>query len=209
MRPCRGLYAVTDGGDRPVGDLVARVDQVLLGGAVLVQYREKTGDTRRRGREAAALLELCRARGVPLIVNDDARLARSLGADGVHLGREDLPVAEARALLGPGPIIGASCYADPDRALAAEAAGADYVAFGRFFPSRTKPLAPGASVQLLAAVRPRLRVPIVAIGGITPENAPALVAAGADLLAVVHGLFGDPDPRAAAARFATLFETAP
>ena len=96
MSPRRGLYAVTDGEDRPLGELVARVEQVLLGGAVLVQYREKTGDTRRRRREGAALLELCRARGVPLIVNDDARLARALGADGVHLGRDDLAVAEAR-----------------------------------------------------------------------------------------------------------------
>ncbi|MCU0935768.1 MAG: thiamine phosphate synthase [Gammaproteobacteria bacterium] len=203
----RGLYAVTDGLDRPIEALIALVELAVLGGAVVVQYRDKSGDAARRAREAGALRELCRAHGVPLLVNDDVELARSVGADGVHLGRDDLPLADARARLGPAAVIGASCYADPARAIAAEAAGADYVAFGRFFPSRTKPLATPASVAMLAAVRPRLRVPVVAIGGITPENAPALIAAGADLLAVVQGVFGDPDPHAAATRFATLFET--
>jgi thiamine-phosphate pyrophosphorylase len=203
----RGLYAVTDGVERPLETLVALVEAVIRGGAAVVQYRDKSMDAARRAREASALRALCRSHGVPLIVNDDVELARSVGADGVHLGRDDLPPAEARDRLGPGAIIGASCYADPECALAAEAAGADYVAFGRFFPSRTKPQATPASVALLAAVRPRLRVPVVAIGGITPENAPALIAAGADLLAVVQGVFGDPDPRAAAARFASLFET--
>lgn len=205
--PHRGLYAVTDGVERPIAALVALVEQVLLGGAVVVQYRQKSGDAARRAREAGALRALCRSRGVPFIVNDDVELARAVEADGVHLGRDDLPLAEARARLGPTAILGASCYADPERALAAQTAGADYVAFGRFFPSRTKPLATPASVAMLAELRPRLRVPVVAIGGITPENAPALVAAGADLLAVVQGVFGDTDPRAAAARFATLFET--
>ncbi len=205
----RGLYVVTDGAERPVEALVTLVEQTLLGGAVLVQYRDKSRDAARRTREAGALRETCRAHGVPLVVNDDLELARAVGADGVHLGRDDPPLTEARARLGPTAILGASCYADPERAVAAEAAGADYVAFGRFFPSFTKPLATPASVAMLAAVRRRLRGPVVAIGGITPENAPALIAAGADLLAVVQGVFGDPDPRAAAARFANLFETSP
>jgi thiamine-phosphate pyrophosphorylase len=207
--PGRGLYAVTDGAPRAPGALAAAVEAALLGGAVLVQYRDKGADPERRRREAEALLEVCRGYGAPLLVNDDVALAAAIGADGVHLGREDLPLAEARRRLGARSIIGVSCYADPRRALAAQSAGADYVAFGRFFPSLTKPLASPASVAMLAAARARLRVPVVAIGGITPENAPALIAAGADLLAVAHGVFGEPDPRAAAERFARLFPPPP
>jgi thiamine-phosphate pyrophosphorylase len=201
----RGLYAVTDGVGRAPEALAAVAEQVIRGGAVVLQYREKTGDAGRRKREADALLAVCRRHRVPLVINDDAELAGEIGADGVHLGRDDLPFAAARAILGPDAVIGVSCYGEPERALEAEAAGADYVAFGRFFPSRTKPRATPAPVAMLAAVRPRLRGPVVAIGGVTPENAPALIAAGADLIAVVQGVFGDPDPRAAAERYARLF----
>ena len=204
----RGLYIITDGMARPPEVLAHLLEQIILGGAVLVQYRDKTRDTARRAREVAAALEVCRAHGVPLLINDDVLLARSAGADGVHLGRDDRPLREARAVLGSDAIVGVSCYADPDRALAAQDGGADYVAFGRFFASPTKPQASPASVQMLAAVRPRLRLPMAAIGGITPENAPALIAAGADLLAVVSGVFGAPDPRAAAERFRRLLDAA-
>lgn len=202
----RGLYAVTDGVPRAPEVLAALVEAVITGGAVLVQYRDKGGDDGRRRRECGAVLDVCRARRVPLIVNDDIGLARAVGADGVHLGRDDPPLAEARALLGREAVLGASCYADPQRALRAQAEGADYVAFGRFFPSRTKPAATPAAIEMLAAVCPHLSVPVVAIGGLTPENAGPVIAAGADLLAVVDGLFGDPDPRHAAERYARLFQ---
>jgi thiamine-phosphate pyrophosphorylase len=201
----RGLYAVTDGADRTPEALAALAGQVIQGGAVAVQYRDKSTDAARRRREARTLLAVCRRHRVPLLVNDDVALAREVGADGVHLGRDDLPLATARALLGPDALIGVSCYGEPERAVQAEAEGADYVAFGGFFPSRTKPLATPATVAMLAAARPRLRGPVVAIGGITPENAPVLIAAGADLVAVVHGVFGQPDPRAAAERYARLY----
>jgi thiamine-phosphate pyrophosphorylase len=204
LRP--GLYAVTDGAPRDPQALASLVGAVVDGGAVLVQYRDKGDDPERRQREAAGLLAVCRARGVPLIVNDDLALCRAVGADGVHLGRDDLPLVQAREVLGPAALIGVSCYGEPERALRAQAEGADYVAFGRFYPSHTKPGASPATREMLAAVRPRLRVPVVAIGGITPENAPALRHAGADLLAVVHGLFGAADPGAAARRYAALFE---
>jgi thiamine-phosphate pyrophosphorylase len=207
--PARGLYAVTDSVPRPVQALAALAEEALLGGAVLLQYRDKSTDPERRRREAGALVEICRPRGVPLIVNDDIALALACGANGVHLGRDDTPLPRARASLGPEAIIGASCYADIERALRAQAEGADYVAFGRFFPSQTKPLASAAPVELLVHARPLLHVRVVAIGGITPENAPALLAAGADLLAVVGGVFGDPDPRKSAARYARLFRREP
>jgi thiamine-phosphate pyrophosphorylase len=202
----RGLYAITDEVPRAPEALAALVEAVIGGGAVVVQYRDKGEDDARRRRECGAVLDVCRARRVPLIVNDDVGLARAVGADGVHLGRDDARLAEARALLGREAVLGASCYADPQRALRAQAEGADYVAFGRFFPSRTKPGATPAAVEILAAVRPDLSVPVVAIGGLTPENAGPVIAAGADLLAVVHGLFGDPDPRRAAERYARLFQ---
>lgn len=199
-----GLYAITGEASSP-GELVDRVARAICGGAVLVQYRDKSGDAARRQREAAALLELCRSGNVPLIVNDDLALARLIGADGVHLGKDDAPLTEARATLGREAIIGVSCYDSLDRALLARDAGADYVAFGSFFPSPTKPTAVRASPDLLRAARSRIDLPIVAIGGITPENGARLIEAGADLLAVVHGVFGMPDPEAAARRYAALF----
>ncbi len=200
----RGLYAITDAG-LAGGDPAGQVALALAGGARAVQYRDKGGDGARREREARALLALCRDAGVPLIVNDDLDLAVRIGADGVHLGRDDPALERARALLGPDALIGVSCYDRLELAREATAAGADYVAFGRFFPSRSKPEAVPANLDLLRRARRELVLPIVAIGGITPENGGPLVAAGADMLAVIHGVFGQPDVTAACRRFQPLF----
>jgi len=196
-----GLYAITDG---PRDDLLEAVARALEGGARLVQYRDKTSDHARRHAEAAALRQLCAGRGVPLIVNDDLELAAAIGADGVHLGEQDLALPTARAALGEQAIIGVSCYDSLERARELAAAGADYVAFGAFFPSPTKPLARRAAPELLRQSA-ALGVPRVAIGGITPDNAASLVGAGADYLAVISALFGAADVRAAAQTFTDLY----
>ena len=201
-----GLYAVTDGRLIPADELTTRVAQAIAGGAVVIQYREKHKARDVRQQEAAALQALCRERGVPLIINDDIELAARVGAAGVHLGREDASIAQARERLGPHALVGVSCYNRIERALKAAAAGAGYVAFGRFFPSATKPAAVQAEMTLLEQARAQLDLPIVAIGGITPENGSGLIAAGADLLAVIHGVFGQPDVEAAARRYAALFK---
>lgn len=201
----RGVYAVTRDGPHPGGALETAVAQALDGGVVAIQYRDKTGDADRRRREAGALLELCRARNVPFIVNDDLALAAAVGADGVHLGRDDAPLETARVELGADAIIGVSCYASLERAASATDGGADYVAFGSFFPSPTKPGAPPCPVSVLEAARDSLTIPVVAIGGITAQNGAALIDAGADLLAVIDAVFGQPDVRAAAVRMAALF----
>ncbi|KAB8316138.1 thiamine phosphate synthase [Tolypothrix campylonemoides VB511288] len=203
-RAARGLYAITP--DEPdTGRLTARVDAVLLGGAAWLQYRNKGADAALREAQARALLPMCRARGVPLIVNDDVALAERVGADGVHLGEHDGDVAHARARLGANAIVGASCYDDLERARRAVRAGASYVAFGAFFPSGTKPNARRATPALLrdSAV---FGVPRVAIGGITPDNGRALVEAGADLIAAIAGVFDAPDPAAAARAYAACFD---
>jgi thiamine-phosphate pyrophosphorylase len=202
----RGLYAITDSRLIPADRLVDAVSHAIAGGASMVQYRDKESSPQLRRAQAIALQTLCEARGVPLIINDDVELAVHCGAAGVHLGRDDADLATARARLGTGAIIGVSCYADLERARAAAAAGADYLAFGRFFPSQTKPEAVPADPALLAAARRELDLPLCAIGGITPANAAPLLEAGADLLAVIQGLFGQPDVRAAAARFQALFQ---
>ncbi|MBM4200686.1 MAG: thiamine phosphate synthase, partial [Gammaproteobacteria bacterium] len=183
--------------------LALTVRQALQGGASVVQLRDKSPD--HRARRAELLLGICHQHGVPLIINDDIALTGRLEADGVHLGRDDDSIAAARAALPPGTIIGVSCYDSVERAEEAEAEGADYVAFGRFFPSRTKPHAPRASVDTLRAACRRLTVPIVAIGGITAGNAASLVEAGAGLLAVVDAVFGEDEPERAARRFRPLF----
>jgi len=197
----RGLYAITDG---PRADLLAAVKAALRGGAALLQYRDKTADTARRAFEARALRELCARFEIPFIVNDDVELALAAGADGVHLGEDDADIAAARARLGAGAIIGVSCYDSPARARQLAAAGADYLAFGAFFPSPTKPNARRATPELLREAKP-LGLPLVAIGGITPDNAPPLVDAGADFLAVISGVFAQVDPEAAARRYAAMY----
>ena len=200
--PSRGLYVITREQD-PDDVLVSAVRQALQGGAAVVQLRDKAAPDRER--RAQRLLGLCHAFGAPLIINDDAELASRIGADGVHLGRADVSIAEARALLPAGASIGVSCYDSLERAEEAIALGADYVAFGRFFPSRTKPLASPARPDTLRAAAARLTVPIVAIGGITAGNGRALLAAGADLLAVVDAVFGTPDPERATRDFVPMF----
>ncbi|MBM3392389.1 MAG: thiamine phosphate synthase [Betaproteobacteria bacterium] len=200
----KGLYAVTpDLADTTV--LLRRAEFALLGGVCLVQYRNKPAGAALRREQAAALLALCRRHGVPLVINDDLPLALALGADGAHLGREDGDLAAARAVLGPGRILGVSCYDEPERAREARRIGADYVAFGSFFASPTKPAAVRAPLTLLRDARAELKLPACAIGGITLENASALIANGADLLAIISDLFEAPDIRARAAAFTRLF----
>ena len=200
-----GLYAIADTRYLDDARIAIAVADAIEGGARIIQYRDKTHNATERARQAAELASLCRHRDVPLIVNDDITLANQAGADGVHLGREDAPLAQARAQLGSRAIIGVSCYNELERALKAQAGGADYVAFGRFFSSRTKPQAVQADLALLREARKKLRVPIVAIGGITPDNGASLIAAGADALAVIEGVFGQADVRAAAEHYAQLF----
>lgn len=197
----RGLYAITDG---PRDDLPRVVRAALEGGAAMLQYRDKTDEAARRLRDARALRGLCREFGVPLIINDDIELAHASGAAGVHLGEADPCIASARAVLGAEAIIGVSCYDSLQRARDAAAAGADYLAFGAFFPSPAKPGARHASLDLLRDAR-EFGLPLVAIGGITHENGGSLIAAGADCLAVISGVFGAQDVRAAAHRFTALF----
>lgn len=200
-----GLYAITDSTLTPGEALLPAVAAALRGGARVIQYRDKGADLQRRRDEAAALVALCAAHDALLIVNDDVELAAAVGAAGVHLGRDDPDLRAARRRLGDAAILGVSCYNQLPRAAAAAAAGADYVAFGRFFPSRTKPDAVAAAPELLSAARRAIGLPLVAIGGITPDNGAQLLAAGADLLAVIHAVFGQPDIEAAARRFAQLF----
>jgi len=202
----RGLYVITTAPHDSVAALCATVALTLDGGARTVQYRDKSFDTERRMREAQSLVELCRARGAVMIVNDDIELAAATGAEGVHLGEDDAPIGDARAVLGPTALIGVSCYDSLDRAERACAEGADYVAFGSFFPSVTKPDARRADPELLRRACTRIDAPIVAIGGITPANGATLIAAGAHALAVVSGVFAQPDVRAAARAYAALFE---
>lgn len=200
MTRLRGLYAIT-GGD------LSQVEGALASRALCaLQYRDKTADTGRRECEARWLAQMCRAHGVPFIVNDDVELALAVQADGVHLGRDDGDVAAARARL-PGRQLGVSCYDRLDLAECAVAAGADYVAFGSVFASPTKPGAVRAPLALFARARV-LGVPLVAIGGITLQNAPQVIAAGADCLAVISDLFGAPDVGAHASQYRRLFHAA-
>lgn len=204
--PLRGLYLITpDEDDRD--RLVERVAAVLPARPALLQYRNKRADATRRFDEARTLKALCDAANVPLVINDDWRLALDVAAAGTHLGEDDGDVAEVRRA-APGLLLGASCYDDLARAERAVAAGVDYIAFGAFFPTRTKAATRRATPELLAAAA-TLGRPRVAIGGLTPNNAAPLVAAGADLLAVVGAVFDAPDPLAAARRFASLFGAQP
>lgn len=203
-RAISGLYAITpDLADTQA--LVAAAEAALAGGARVLQYRNKSATAALRLTQARALRALCRKRRVPLLINDHLELALAVEADGLHLGVEDGSLAAARAQLGPERILGASCYDRLEAALEAGRLGADYVAFGSFFPSSVKPGAVRAPLALLHNAKRRLAVPVVAIGGITLENAPELIAAGADSVAVISALFDADDIGNAARRFRALF----
>ena len=200
----KGLYVVTP--DTLFTEtLCQQVEAALQGGASMVQYRNKVADTSLRLRQATALLALCHSFNVPLIINDHLDLCAQIDADGLHLGGTDCDLGAARRLLGDSKIIGASCYNQLDLATKAEAEGASYVAFGACFSSQTKPNAVNAPLSLFAEARQKINIPLVAIGGITLENAPLAIAAGANAIAVVGALFGADDIVETSRQFANLY----
>lgn len=206
MTALSGLYAITVDGVH--GEpLFAQVNAALCGGSRIVQYRDKSTNTQRRGQEAQKLLALCRERGAMLIINDDLDLCLQSGAHGVHLGRDDPDLGSARKLLGSQGVIGVSCYNDLQIADEAASRGANYVAFGAIYPSSTKPAAVNAGLELLREAKSVLGLPMVAIGGITPENAYPVIQAGADMVAMIQGLFGQDDIHLAASKVTRLFKT--
>ena len=201
------LYVVLDrsaSGGRELGDILAAA---LAGGAEMIQLREKTWPSGQVYPLAQRLGARCRAAGVPFIVNDRVDLAVAVEADGVHLGQEDLPPAAARSLLEPGMILGLSTHSEA-QAVAAQAAGADYVAVGSMFPTTTKQIQHLVGPALARRVRPLVRVPLIGIGGITPENVGEVIAAGCDGVAVISAVGAAPDPAAAARRFVTAIDAA-
>jgi thiamine-phosphate pyrophosphorylase len=199
-----GLYAITpETGD--TAQLLRDVEAALRGGASVLQYRAKTLAPNLKANQAQALQVLCKKYRVPLIINDDAALAASMSASGVHLGSRDMPAGEAHQSLLAGMLVGVSCYDQLPLAIEAEKNGADYVAFGSFFPSTTKPNAVRPTLDLLREAKKELSCPIVAIGGITLDNAPMLIDAGADAVAVISALFDAQDIEAMAHDFASLF----
>ncbi len=200
--PSSGLYAITQTENKSADTVINEVEAAIKGGAVIVQYRDKhPQDAPFLARE---LVKVCHRHSVPLLINDDIELAALVNADGVHLGKEDGAVAQARKRLGNAAIIGVSCYDSVEQAIAAQSQGATYAAFGRFFPSNSKPLAAPAHIETLRQAKLKLTIPLVAIGGILPENGAQLVAAGADLLAVIGGLF-EHRPEQSARAYQALF----
>jgi thiamine-phosphate pyrophosphorylase len=201
--PISGLYAITPE-EHDTAALLNKVRQALQGGVQVLQYRNKLGNASLRRTQATALLELTREFAVPLIINDDAALAKQVDADGVHLGGEDGSVAAARALLGDEKIIGLSCYNQIELAHRAVTQPVDYIAFGAFFNSTVKPGAPVATLDLLRQARREITLPLVAIGGITLENGASVLTAGADALAIISALFNAKDITRTARQFANL-----
>jgi thiamine-phosphate pyrophosphorylase len=205
MLATTGIYAITDCENLTAQELIEKSEHILKIGVSLFQYRNKETNQNKKKELAQALQSLCHQYKTPFIVNDDINLAKEISADGVHLGKNDADINIAKQTLGS-KIIGISCYNDIDRAMAAEKAGADYIAFGAFFPSLTKPNAKKASIELLQEAKSILSIPIVAIGGITPENGKQLVDAKVDYLAIISGLYSAPDTINATQSYKDLFK---
>lgn len=206
MSAIKGLYAITPD-EQDTDILLAKVEAALQGVIGILQYRNKLADHKLKTQQARALLPLCRHYQVPFIINDSIKLCMTLDADGVHLGADDGNLAEARARLGNGKILGASCYNRFDLALSAQQLGADYVAFGACFVSNTKPNAPVAGLHLFTQAKAELHVPAVAIGGVTLENAPLAIAAGASSVAVINAIFNADDVKLISQQFTKLFQS--
>lgn len=198
-----GLYAITPDID-DTDLLIKKVEAALQGGINILQYRNKPASHKLQTQQARALLPLCRQFNVPLIINDSVKLCLTLDADGVHLGADDGNLAEVRARIGAGKILGASCYNRFDLALSAEKQGADYVAFGACFASKTKPNAPVADLSLFNRARDELNIASVAIGGISLQLAPQVIQAGADAIAVIQAIFAADDVKLASQQFSQL-----
>jgi len=200
----KGLYVITD----PLlcgEELIEKVELAIAGGAQIIQYRNKTANKQQQLSEAQALQTLCKKYQRLFIINDDIRLAITVNADGVHLGQSDDNIIDARKKLGMNKIIGITCHSDLEIAKTAQTQGANYVAFGRFYPSKTKPNAPSANIDILQQAKMQLEIPIVAIGGITIENAHNLICAGTDMIAVIHSVFAQNNIKEVTQNFSKLF----
>ncbi len=200
-----GLYAITDCSTISTTDLLKKSELILNAGIALFQYRNKSENKAEKKELALKLQSLCQRYKTPFIVNDDLELATNIDADGIHLGKNDIDINTARKSFGK-KIIGVSCYNDLERAIVAEQFGADYVAFGSFFPSATKPDAVKADIELLIQSKNILNIPVVAIGGITPENGKELIKAKVDYLAVINGLYSANETVIATQRYKNLFK---
>lgn len=201
----KGLYIVTPDWD-DTAKLLEITELALKGGASIVQYRHKTADARLRQEQAECLLELCRSYQRPLIINDYVDLCIALDADGVHVGGTDDSVANVRAAVGPDKIVGASCYGSMDLAREAYKAGASYIAFGGFYPSRVKKYPVTTSPDIVAQAKAEISLPVVVIGGMTQANAAPLIACGADMVAAISSVYLAGDPQSAAKAFVSLFD---
>lgn len=202
----RGLYAITDETLIPEPAFVATIEQALRGGAAIIQYRDKSGNESKRLEQASALRSLCGEYNACLIINDDISLAEAVDANGVHLGEEDVSIEQARLMLGDSAIIGVSCYNQLQRAIEAQAAGADYVAFGAVFTSPTKPGARPASCELIREAKLQLEIPVCAIGGIDKSNVAQVIDSGVDMTALISGLFSEADICLTAEHISGLFD---
>lgn len=205
-RSLNGLYAITD--PKLMGaDLLVKAQQAIAAGISILQYRNKTAAIETQEQEALALAQLCKKNNVIFIINDNIELTLKVNADGVHIGQGDTHITQARTLLGENKIIGVTCNNNIELALDAQKNGADYIAFGRFFPSKTKPSAPHAELSLLREARKLITLPIVAIGGINHDSAPSLLKEGADMLAVIHAIFGQQDISNATQEFVEIIDS--
>ena len=203
----QGLYLVTPNWD-DTARLLACTERALAAGAAMLQYRHKEASDELRREQGGALLALCRRYGRPLIINDHVSLCLTLDADGVHVGGTDVAVAAARAILGPAKIVGASCYGDLELARAAQNGGASYVAFGGFYPSRVKKYTFTTAPEIVVRARAELAVPVVVIGGMTPDNAAPLVERGASMVAAISSVYAADDPAPPVHAFDALFARA-
>ncbi len=202
----KGLYIITDKKLIPRDRFIERVEKVIRGGAKIIQLREKGTPEDEIIRLGKVLLEITRRYGIPLIINDSPELAEKIGADGVHLGKDDTEISEARKILGDEAIIGVSCYGEIERGLKAEREGADYLAFGTPFFTPTKPDRKPTPFEILKEAKRRIKtIPLFAIGGITKENAKSVLETGVDGIAVITAVFSSPDPEEAARNLADFF----